>query len=103
MDATTGFFARALFTARQIWSDAITAPPGLSMRSTMARMRLSSARRSIASATVRPPLMWMSMNGTSTFSPSTMVPSTTTTPICPVGPKRGSRAGGCGCAKRARP
>ncbi len=57
MDATTGFpAARAWSISRQIASDAPTAPPGLSMRSTMAFTLSSAAASRMAAVAVSEPV-----------------------------------------------
>ena len=67
METTTGFFFRVSSTSRQITSEAVPEPPGLSTRSTTARTSSSSRASRRDSATVSEPandppngLFWLS-------------------------------------------
>ena len=58
MDAITGFALRVSMTSRQITSDAMADPPGLSIRSTIALMELSARALRRYSTSVSEPATW---------------------------------------------
>ena len=61
-------------TSRQIVSDAVAEPPGLSMRKRMARTGASSAARRKARATVSAPMPPEVESGPLALSPRLMIP-----------------------------
>jgi hypothetical protein len=66
--------SRVIISSRQITSDAIDDPPGLSTRSTIALIESSSRTRRICSTTVSEPTT-VPFTGSNPLSPETIVPT----------------------------
>ncbi|SLC89889.1 Uncharacterised protein [Mycobacteroides abscessus subsp. massiliense] len=104
MDTTTGLPAsRARTTSRQMVSEPLTEPPGLSTRSTMAATESSATASRSASAITSPPLAGPGGKSRGPLRPLTMGPASVTTPMAGRDGRPGSddRLGTCGLVARA--